>query len=114
MVDNPKSAVLRRISGEAPVFNPRYPDGAQHWGFRIVACNQGKGNEKGRVESGVGYVKKNFLDGLDIGDCSAVNPAARVWMDSVANVRVHGETRERPVDRFAKEQAALRPGPEQS
>ena len=66
MVDNLKSAVLRRITGEAPVLNPRYLDFARHYGFRIVACN--KGNEKGRVESGVGYVKKNFLNGLDITD----------------------------------------------
>jgi len=113
MVDNLKSAVLRRISGEAPVFNPRYLDFAQHSGFRIVACNQGKGNEKGRVESGVGYVKKNFLNGLDISDFSVLNPAARVWMDTIANVRVHGETHQRPVDRFAEERAALRAGPDQ-
>lgn len=113
MVDNLKSAVLRRISGEAPVFNPRYLDFARHCGFRIVACNPGKGNEKGRVESGVGYVKKNFLNGLDISDFSALNPAARVWMDSIANVRVHGETRQRPLDRFAEERSALRAGPDQ-
>jgi transposase len=113
MVDNLKSAVLRRISGEAPVFNPRYLDFARHCGFRIVACNQGKGNEKGRVESGVGYVKKNLLNGLDIPDFNALNPAARTWMDTVANVRVHGETHQRPVDRFAEERPALRSGPAQ-
>ena len=113
MVDNLKSAVLRRITGAAPVFNPRYLDFARHWGFRIVACNKGKGNEKGRVESGVGYVKKNFLNGLDITDFSAVNPAARVWMDTVANVRTHGETHQRPIDRFAEERSALQAGPEQ-
>jgi transposase len=111
MVDNLKSAVLRRISGAAPVFNPRYLDFAQHCGFRIVACNPGKGNEKGRVESGVGYVKKNFLNGLDITDFSALNPAARVWLDTIANVRMHGETHQRPVDRFAEERAALQAGP---
>jgi transposase len=63
MVDNLKSAVLRRITGAAPVLNPRYLDFAQHCGFRIVACNKGKGNEKGRVESGVGYVKKPPVSG---------------------------------------------------
>ncbi len=113
MVDNLKSAVLRRITGEAPVFNPRYLDFARQCGFRIVACNKGKGNEKGRVESAVGYVKKNFLNGLDIPDFSAVNPAARAWMDAIANVRVHGETHQRPLDRFAEEQGALHAGPDQ-
>jgi transposase len=113
MVDNLKSAVLRHLRGEAPVLNPRYVDFAQHYGFRVIACNPGKGNEKGRVESGVGYVKKNFLNGLDITDFSAVNPAVRVWMDTIANVRTHGEAHQRPVDRFAEERCALHAGPEQ-
>ena len=43
------------------IFNPRYLDFARHHGFTIAPCNVGRGNEKGRVESGVGYVKKNFL-----------------------------------------------------
>lgn len=68
-----------------------------------------KGNEKGRVENGVGYVKKNFLNGLDLLDFSAVNPAAQLWLDTIANVRIHGETHRRPVDMFAEEQAHLRP-----
>nr|WP_265335336.1 hypothetical protein [Paraburkholderia franconis] len=46
MVDNLKSAVLQRLVGQAPVFNPRYLDAARHWGFDIVACYVGKGNEK--------------------------------------------------------------------
>jgi transposase len=111
MVDNLKSAVLRRLSGEAPVFNPRYRDFADQAGFTIRPCAVGKGNEKGRVESAVGYVKKNFLNGLEIPDFSALNPAVRVWLDSVANVRIHGETHQRPVDRFKDEQPRLHPLP---
>ncbi|MEN8133303.1 MAG: IS21 family transposase [Pseudomonadota bacterium] len=107
MVDNLKSAVLRRQVGQDPVFNPRYLDFSKHYGFKIVACNVRKGNEKGRVENGVGYVKKNFLNGLEIPDFSAVNPAARIWLESIANVRVHGETHEKPIDRFATEKKAL-------
>ncbi|MGR8932610.1 MAG: Mu transposase domain-containing protein [Gammaproteobacteria bacterium] len=76
-----------------------------------MACNVGKGNEKGRVENGVGYVKKNFLNGLDIPDFSAVNPAARQWLESIANVRIHGETHERPINRFQTEKPALSPLP---
>ena len=51
MIDNLKSAVLRRVVGEAPVFNQRYLDFARHWGFDISPCNVAKGNEKGRVEN---------------------------------------------------------------
>jgi len=111
MVDNLKSAVLRRLTGEAPVFNPRYRDFADQAGFTIKPCNVGKGNEKGRVESAVGYVKKNLLNGLQIPDFSALNPAVRVWLDTVANVRTHGETHQRPVDRFDEEKALLHPLP---
>lgn len=107
MVDNLRSAVLKRIVGEAPVFNPKYQAFADHYGFSIKACGVGKGNEKGRVENGVGYVKKNFLNGLTLGDFSTLPPAVRRWLDEIANVRLHGETRQRPIDRFADEKAAL-------
>jgi transposase len=111
MVDNLKSAVLKRAVGEAPVFNPKYLDFANHSGFTIAPCNVGKGNEKGRVENGVGYVKKNFLAGLDLPDFSALNPAARQWLDTVANVRLHGATRETPTALWHTERPALRPLP---
>jgi len=111
MVDNLKSAVLKRIVGCEPVFNPKYLDFANHYGFTIAACNVGKGNEKGRVENGVGYVKKNLLNGLDIADFSAINPVAKNWLDTVANVRIHGETKEKPIDRFEKERGCLNPLP---
>jgi Integrase core domain len=111
MVDNLKSAVLKRAVGEAPVLNPKYLDFATHHGFTIAPCNVGKGNEKGRVENGVGYVKKNFLAGLAIPDFSALNPAARHWLDTVANVRLHGETREQPTALWHTERPSLRPLP---
>ena len=111
MVDNLKSAVLKRLTGQAPVFNPRYLDFAHHHGFQIVACGLGQGQEKGRVEAGVGYVKKNLLSGLDIPDFHSLNPAARQWLDTIANQRIHGETRRRPVELFETEQSRLHPMP---
>lgn len=110
MVDNLKSAVLKRRIGDI-TYNPQYVEFAKHYGFRIVACNVRKGNEKGRVESGVGYVKKNFLNGLDISDFAMVNPAARVWLDQIANCRQHGETHERPIDRLEAEKQRALPMP---
>ncbi len=111
MVDNLRSAVLKRLTGEAPVLNPRYRDFADHYGFTITPCAVAKGNEKGRVENAVGYVKKNLLNGLDIASFDALNAAAKIWMDTIANVRIHGETRERPIDRFQQEVDQLRPLP---
>jgi hypothetical protein len=71
----------------------------------------GKGNEKGRVENGVGYVKKNFLAGLDIAEFSMLASAVQHWLDTVANVRVHGETRTPPIELWQSEKPHLRPLP---
>jgi transposase len=111
VIDNLKVGVLRHPFGAKATFHPRYLDLAAHYGFEPVACNVRKANEKGRVENGVGYVKKNFLRGLDIPSFAAVNPAAIRWRDTVANVRVHGETQRQPIDLFAEEKARLRPLP---
>ena len=43
MVDNLKSAVLKRLVGAAPVFNPKYLDFSRHWGFEIIPCNVASG-----------------------------------------------------------------------
>ena len=109
MVDNLKSAVLQRLVGASPVFNPKYLDFSRHWGFEITPCNVRAGNETGRVENAVGYVKKNLLAGLALADFAAMQPAATLWVDTVANVRIHGATHQRPIDRFEEERAHMRP-----
>jgi transposase len=111
--DNAKTAVLRHLIGEAPVFNARYLDFAQHFGFEPVATAPRKGNEKGRVENAVGYVKKNLLNGLELPSFTAAELAGSTWLTTVANVRVHGETKEKPIALFEKERAALQPLPAQ-
>jgi len=111
MFDNARAAVLTHLLGKAPVFNPRYLDFSKHYNFSPIACAPRKGNEKGRVENGVGYVKKNLLRGLDIPSFESLHPEAVRWRDEVANVRLHGETRRRPVDMFEEEQQLLRPLP---
>lgn len=109
IIDNLKSAVLQRLAGVAPVFNPKYLDFSRHWGFEISACNVRSGWEKGRVENAVGYVKKNFLAGLELGDFAALQAAGTLWMDTVSNVRLHESTHERPIDRFEQESKLLKP-----
>lgn len=113
MVDNLKSAVLKRNIDNTPVLNPRYLDFAKHYGFSISPCNVGKGNEKGIVENGVGYVKKNLLNGLDISDFKIMGPVTKNWLDNIANTRIHGETGKRPVDVFKDEKVFLKPLPEE-
>ena len=111
MIDNLKVGVVRHPTGEKALFNPRYLDFAAHHGFEPVACNVGKGNEKGRVENGVGYVKKNLLAGLEIPSFEAIQIEGRRWLDQTANVRIHGETHRQPVELFAQEKPLLKPLP---
>ena len=106
IIDNLRSGVLRRLVGEAPVFNPRYVDFARHCGFEITACNVGQGHEKGRVERGVGYVKVNLLNGLELSDLAALDAHAKAWLETVANVRIHGATHRVPQQVFAQEELA--------
>jgi hypothetical protein len=113
LIDNLKTGVLSHRFGHQAVFNPRYLDFAAHYGFEPRACTVRKANEKGRVENFVGYVKKNLLAGLELpNSISAMNIAARHWLDSIANIRDHKETRKPPAELFATaEKPALRPLP---
>jgi len=111
MIDNLKVGVVRHPLGQPAQFNPRYLDFAAHYGFEPVACNPAKGNEKGRVENGVGYVKKNFLSGLEILSFEPINPAGRQWLEATANVRIHRETNRKPIELYAQEKSLLRPLP---
>jgi hypothetical protein len=109
MVDNCKVAVLDHPPGGPPTFNPHYLDFARHYGFEIRACAPKQAHEKGRVENAVAYVKKNLLAGLELVSLPALNTAAQQWLDTVANVRLHGQTHRRPNDLFAEEQLRLHP-----
>jgi len=111
MVDNLKSAVISHRFGKQPVFNPQYADFARHCGFEIRACGVQKPHEKGRVESAVGYIKNNFLAGLSLPDFRGVNQELKHWLATVANVRIHGETKRKPMEMLAEEQPKLTPVP---
>jgi transposase len=111
MCDNCKTAVLSHPHGLTPLLNPRYADFAGHYGFTVKACNVRKANEKGIVENAVGYVKHNFLAGRPLHEFASLNPAADLWLEQTANVRIHGRTRRRPVDLFVAEKTMLKPLP---
>ena len=109
MVDNCKTAVLSHPLGQPAQFNPRYLDFASHHGFEIRACGVRQPHEKGQVENAVKFVKQNFLRGLELPPWAALNPAARQWLDTIANVRIHGQTHKTPRELFAEEQPKLKP-----
>ena len=110
MVDNLKSAVLEHPKGGPVRYHPRYLDFAAHYGFEPRACNVRAPHEKGQVERAVSYVRSSFLNGLNPQRFAPINPQARLWRDTVANLRIHKELNERPIDRFDHlEKAALNP-----
>lgn len=111
LYDNLKSVVANRIGGEIR-FNPKFMAFAGTYLFEPVACNVRRGNEKGKVERIIGYVRHNFFEGRTFRDLADLQAQSDRWRDQVANVRIHGTTRERPIDRFLKEKTALRPLPE--
>jgi len=111
MVDNCKTAVLSHPVGQPAQLNPRYLDFANHYGFRIRACNVRKAHEKGRVENAVKFTQLNFLRGLELPPWAALNPAARHWLETIANVRVHGQTHQTPLELFTQEKLQLQPLP---
>jgi transposase len=115
IVDNMKTAVSSHRLGCAPKYNARLQDFCRHYGASLSACTPFRPNEKGQVESGVGYVKGNFFNGRDLDALPAdvplasLNAHARQWLEETANVRGHRELNARPRDVFPVEQAALLP-----
>jgi hypothetical protein len=67
--------------------------------------------EKGKVESGIKYVRTAFLAGLEILSFYDLQKDAVRWRDAEANIRIHGTTHERPMDRFLSEREHLHPLP---
>ena len=111
MLDNLKTGVLSHPMGGPVIYHPRYLDFARFYGFTPKACNVRAGNEKGRVENAVGYLRKNFLSGLELTAFAPINPMVRSWMEEVANVRTHAETKKMPKELFALEKPRILPLP---
>ena len=109
MVDNCKTAVLSHPMGQPATFNPCYLDFANHYGFEIRACGVRQAHEKGRVENAVKFIKENFLRGLELPAWAAFNLAARHWLETIANVRLHGQTHQTPLELFEQEKSRLKP-----
>ena len=97
--DNLTSAVTERM-GSLIRFNARFLAYLGHHGIRPHACNPAKGNEKGRVESGVKFVRDSFWAGRTFKDFEDLGRQASVWRDEFANRREHRSTRKIPALHF--------------
>lgn len=91
------------------LWNSTFKAFAEYWGFEPRLCQAYRAQTKGKVESGVRYFKGNFLPGREFIDDADLGEQLLQWMAEIADVRVHGTTHERPVDRFAEERRHLLP-----
>ncbi len=108
LYDNLKSCVLER-AGDAIRFHPQFAEFAAHYGFEPRPVAVGRGNEKGRVERAIGYVRTNFFAGRSIGDLDVLNGQALDWSEGPAMDRRWPEDHRLTVrEAFAQERAHLR------
>ena len=84
--------------------NQRFHEYATTAGFRIHACEGYDPESKGKVEAGVKYVKQDCLYGEVFRDQEHVRQHVQDWVESVANVRIHGTTGEPPRERFKRDE----------
>ena len=106
LYDRPRT-VCRPGDEGRPVWNSTFKAFADFWSFEPRVCAPYRAQTKGKVESGVKYVKRNFFPGRTFIDDADAREQLGVWMAEVADVRVHGTTHERPCDRFTREQPHL-------
>jgi len=112
LVDNQKSTVVQASNQGQPRFNERFLDLAGHYGFDPKACRPYRARTKGKDERMVGYVKGNFFVRYHSFESWAhLNQLAERWLAEEADLRLQATVKEVVLERFAREQPALRPLP---
>lgn len=105
-IDNLKAAILEAHFYQ-PVYQALYKQFATHYGFQILPCRVKQPQEKGKVESGIKYVKTNFFAGRHFTSEQDHQVALSNWLEYKANARIHGTTRKVPRDFFELEEKAV-------
>lgn len=106
LYDRPRT-VCRPTGDGGVVWNPTFLGFANYWGFDPRLCRPYRAQTKGKVESGVKYLKRNFLPGREFLDDLHLGEELLGWMTTIADQRIHGTTHERPLDRFIVERDHL-------
>ncbi len=99
-LDNLKAGVTK-VDPYETIYQKEYTEMADHYGCLLSACRPYQPQEKGKVESGIKYVKNNFFAGRNFNDYHDMTTGLYRWL-SQANTRIHGTTREQPVEVFEK------------
>ncbi len=112
IIDNPKCAITRACFRD-PVVQRSYGELAEGYGFLISPCPPRDPKKKGRVESGVKYVKRGFMPLRDFRSLSDSNRQLKEWILGEAGNRIHGTTKQKPLTLFAEaEKHMLQPLPD--
>lgn len=107
------TTVGRHVGPDEITLSPRFETYKDDCGFDVWLIDPGKPNQHASVERPFHYVENNCLlrRRFRFDDLDDLNRHAEWWCDHVANVRVHGTTRERPIDRLLRERPFLLPLP---
>jgi hypothetical protein len=112
IIDNAKCAITRACYRD-PEVQRSYGELAEGYGFLISPCPPRDPKKKGRVESGVKYVKKNFVPLRQFRSLTDANEQLKNWLMETAGNRIHGTTRQKPLTMFAEtEKLMLQPLPD--
>jgi transposase len=114
LYDNLKSVVLERV-GEHIRFHPQLLECAGHYHFAPVPCAPYRGNEKGKVERTIQYLRHGFFAARRFGSVEDLNHQLADWIERIAHARpVPGDPTRRSVrDALAEERGRLLPLPAQ-
>lgn len=111
LYDNLKSAVLER-QGSGVHFHPRLLELCSHYHFQPRPCAPGKGNQKGKVERAIRYVRESFFEGTRFTTLEDLNSRTWEWRDQVAHRRpCPGDPKRTVAEVFAEEKGRLLPLP---
>jgi hypothetical protein len=108
LYDRPRTVCAPDPAGQRH-WNPTFKAFAEYWGFEPRVCRPYRAQTKGKVESGVKYLKRNFLPGRQFVDIVDFQSQLDEWNATIADRRVHGTTHERPIERFERERRQLVP-----
>lgn len=89
------------------IFVKEFEDFVRETGFSVYLCHGHDPQTKGRVESTVGIVKHDFLDGRIYHGIDELNMAALSWLDGFGNGMIHDRTKKSPREMFREESPKL-------
>jgi transposase len=112
LYDNLKSAVQKRY-GRQVEFNPRLYDLSGHYGFEPRPVAIARGNEKGRVERAIRYIRDNFFAARHIADLESLNDQAAHWCTQIASRRACPQNPDLTIEEaFIRERSELHSMPD--